>query len=167
MHTRVEANIGGGAVTLENVCVVSPLTFCQKEVARAAIFKLPFSLELALALSSLLNCRHCGRCCREPKRTFVADEDIERISEFIDQSFLVVRRMMHIDSENLMHPPCPFYEHDRDKKCGIEPVKPISCKIFPLFRVIVKEQPDKPRIGCSLHCEAAIELHNLLSMEKL
>ncbi len=142
---------------------IKPKGFCSKGVATTALFGIPFSLELVLKLSELINCRQCGRCCKEIRKIFVAQEDVDRIAKYINCPPLVVREMMHIDSEEIMHMPCPFF---RDEKCSIQPVKPISCRIYPMFRVFVEGQP-QPRIGCSLRCSAAIELHNLLSMEKL
>jgi len=124
-------------------------------LAKTAIFGIPFSLELVLKLSELIHCRQCGRCCKEVKKVFVAKEDVERIAEYINSTPEVVSDMMHIKSE---HMPCPFL---KGKDCSIQPVKPIACKIYPMFRY-----PDG-RLAISLGCQASIELHNLLSMEKL
>lgn len=129
---------------------------CDKKVAKTAVFKIPFSLELALALSSLINCRQCERCEREARKVFVVQEDVERIAGYINSTQEVVRGMMHIEGE-LMHMPCPFYKNG----CSIHPVKPIACKLYPLF-----QYPDG-RLAVSLECQAGIDMHNLLSMEKL
>lgn len=136
----------------------------QREIVRTAIFGIPFSLELALALSSLLKCRQCGQCCRRIRKVFVAQGDVERIAEYINSTPLAVKRMMHIDDKELMHMPCPFL---KDKDCSIQLVKPISCKIYPMFRLIDDVFYTEPRLAMSLRCQASVELHNLLSMEKL
>lgn len=125
--------------------------------AQTAIFGIPFSLELALKLSELINCRHCGRCCKEIKRVFVAQEDVGRIAEYINSTPEVVRDMMHIDDKEIMHMPCPFYENG----CSIQSVKPIACKLYPLF-----QYPDG-RLAVNLECQAGIDMHNLLSREKI
>ncbi|MBA7665729.1 hypothetical protein ES703_73803 [subsurface metagenome] len=130
---------------------------CDKKVAKTAVFGIPFSLELALTLSSLINCRQCGRCEREARRVFVAQEDVERIAGYINSTPEVVRGMMHIDKEELMHMPCPFYKNG----CSIQSVKPIACKLYPLF-----QYPDG-RLAVNLECQAGIDMHNLLSMERL
>ena len=131
---------------------------------KIAIFGIPYSLELVLKLSELINCRQCGRCCREVERVFVAQEDVDRIAEYINSTPLAVRDMMHIDDKELMHMPCPFL---KERDCSIQPVKPIACKIYPMFRFVDDVYHTEPRIGMSLRCQASIELHNLLSMEKL
>jgi len=132
------------------------LPIFDKKVAKTAIFGIPFSLELALKLSELINCRRCERCEREEKRVFIAQEDIDRIAEYINSTQEIVRKMMHIEGER-MRMPCPFYKNG----CSIQSVKPITCRIFPMF-----QYPDG-RLAVSLGCQAGIELHNLLSMEKL
>lgn len=121
-----------------------------------AVFGIPFSLELGLKLSELINCRQCGCCEKEVERVFVAKEDIERIARYINSIPEVVRGMMHIKGE-LMQMPCPFYKDG----CSIQPVKPISCKLYPLF-----QYPDG-RLACNLECQAGIDMHNLLSREKI
>lgn len=127
-----------------------------KDIARTAVFGIPFSLELALALSSLIKCRRCEHCEREEKRVYIAPEDIKRIAEYINSTPEVVKGMMHIKGER-MHMPCPFYKNG----CSIHLVKPITCRIFPMFRY------SDGRLAVSLECQAGIDMHNLLSMEKL
>ena len=138
--------------------------FCVKQEAKTAIFGIPFSLELVLKLSELINCRRCVKCCKEVREVYVADSDVERIAEYINSTQEVVRGMMHIDDKELMHMPCPFF---KDDKCSIYPVKPISCKIYPMFRFVDDVFYTEPKLAMSLRCQASIELHNLLSMEKL
>jgi len=123
---------------------------------KIAIFRIPFSLELALKLSELINCRQCGRCEKEAERVFIAQEDIERIAEYLNATQEVVRGMMHIEGEHMIMP-CPFYKDN----CTVYPARPITCRIFPLFR-----HPNG-RLACSLDCPAGIDMHNLLSREKL
>ena len=136
--------------------LITTKDFCVKEKAKTAIFGIPFSVELALALSSLIKCRQCERCEREEKRVFIAQEDIDRIAVYINSTPEVIRGMMHIKDERMVMP-CPFYKNG----CSIQPVKPVTCKIFPMF-----QYPDG-RLAVSLRCQAAVDLHNFLSMEKL
>jgi len=124
---------------------------------RTAVFGIPFSLELTLALSSLINCRQCGKCEKEVKRVFVAQEDVDRIAKYINSTPEVVRGMMHIKGEHMIMP-CPFL---KGKNCSIQTVKPISCKIYPLF------QYPGGRLAVNLECQAGVDMHNLLSMEKI
>jgi len=124
-------------------------------MVNTAIFGIPFSLELALALSSLIKCRQCGRCEKEVKRVFIAREDIDRIADHLNTTSEVVRGMMHIEGEHMIMP-CPFYKDG----CTIHPVKPIACKLYPLFR-----HPNG-RLACNLECRAGIDMHNLIQ-EKL
>ena len=127
-----------------------------KKVANTAVFGIPFSLELALALSPLINCRQCECCEREEKRVFIDQTDIDRIAEYINSTPEVVRGMMHIEGEHMVMP-CPFYKDG----CTIQSVKPITCRIFPMF-----QYPDG-RLAVSLRCQAGIDMHNLLSRERL
>jgi len=129
---------------------------CSKETAKTVIFGIPFSLELALALSSLIKCRQCERCEKEEKRVYIHQTDIDRIAVYINSTPEVIRGMMHIKDERMVMP-CPFYKNG----CSIQPVKPVTCRIFPMF-----QYPDG-RLAISLKCQAAVDLHNLLSMEKL
>jgi len=140
-----------------------PSTFCDKKVANTAIFGIPFSLELALALSDLFKCQKCGRCCRKVPKVYVDDSDVERIADYLGSTPDNVRGMMHIKGEHMIMP-CPFLV---DKICSIYPVKPIACKIYPMFRFVDDVFYTEPRLAMSLRCQASIELHNLLSMEKL
>ena len=122
---------------------------------KAAVFSIPFSLELALELSELINCRQCERCEKEVDKVFIAQEDINKIAEHINCTAQVVRGMMHIKGEHMIMP-CPFYKDG----CSIQSVKPIACKLYPLF-----QHPDG-RLACSLECQAGIDMHNLIQ-EKL
>lgn len=122
-----------------------------RKVANTAIFRIPFSLELALKLSELINCRQCGLCEKRADRVFIDQTDIDRIAEYINSTPEVVRGMMHIDGEHMIMP-CPFYKNG----CSIQSVKPITCRIFPMF-----QYPDG-RLACSLGCQAGIDMHNLI-----
>ena len=140
-----------------------PSTTVERKAVRTAIFGIPFSLELALALSDLFKCQKCGRCCHRIKEVYVADSDVERIADYLGFTFDNVRASMHIQKD-LMQMPCPFL---KDKDCSIQSVKPISCKIYPMFRLVDDVFYTEPRLAMALRCPASIELHNLLSMEKL
>jgi len=122
-----------------------------------AIFGIPYSLELALALSTLLKCKKCGKCCQEVPKIFIDDSDIVRIARHLNKTFKSVKKLMGV-KHNMMKTPCVFF---RDNACSIQPVKPIACKIYPMF-----QYPDG-RLAMNLECQACIELHNLLSREKL
>lgn len=117
---------------------------------RVAIFKIPFSVELALELSELINCRQCGRCCKTSK-LFIAQEDIDRIAEYLNITSEVVRGMMYVEDEHMIMP-CPFYKNG----CTIYEARPITCRIFPLF------QHPNGRLAVSLDCPAGKEVHNLI-----
>ena len=82
--------------------------FCSKSIAKTAVFGIPFSLGLALALSSLINCRQCGGCEREARRVFVAQEDVETIAKYINSTQEVVRGMMHIEGEHITPVPVQY-----------------------------------------------------------
>ena len=137
--------------------LMSQKNFCAKQKAKTAVFGIPFSLELALVLSSLIKCRQCELCEREEERVFIHQTDIDRIAVYINSTPEVVRGMMHIEGDHMVMP-CPFY---KGNGCSIQSVKPITCRIFPMF-----QYPDG-RLAISLKCQAAVDLHNLLSMEKL
>ena len=124
---------------------------------KTAIFGISYSLELAMALSTLVKCKQCGKCCQEVPEIFIDDSDITRIARYLNKSFKSVKKMMGVKN-NKMKTPCVFF---KDNSCSIQEVKPIACKIFPLF-----QHPDR-RLALTLYCNACIELHNLLSREKL
>jgi len=124
---------------------------------RTAVFGIPFSLELVLKLSELINCRQCGKCCQQ-SRIAIFDEEVEKIADYLKVDFGEVKRLMGVKN-SLSTPPCPFWS--KEEGCSIQPVKPVNCKIYPMF-----QYPDG-RLAVSLGCQASIDLHNLLSMEKL
>ena len=124
------------------------------ETATTAVFKIPFSVELALALSPLINCCQCGHCEKQEK-VFIAQEDIEKVAKHINSTPEVVKGMMHIEGEHMITP-CPFHKNG----CSIYEARPITCRIFPMFQY-------EGRLAVSLECQAGIDMHNLLSMEKL
>lgn len=100
-----------------------------------------------LALLPLINCKGCGRCCREIHPIRLQGYEVRRIAEY--QEVPVKGLIEQLESMNLaldsdhpthirdvldysMRSPCPFRTHH----CEIHEVRPVACRHFPLQPVM-------------------------------
>jgi len=87
-----------------------------------------------------LVCQKCGMCCKRlshviyyPDRREIEVESIEEIKEFLGIRYYEILEELENQIEGVnavMVNPCPFL---RDGKCTVYPVRPASCRPFPLF----------------------------------
>ncbi len=81
-------------------------------------------------------CQRCGRCCKilskivfDPVEKKVYMENLEEISKHVNLDELIEELSEKIDTKHPVMLPCPFLKGNR---CSIHPVRPKSCRIFPL-----------------------------------
>ena len=92
-------------------------------------------------------CTGCGQCCTgAPGYTWVSDEEIQKIAEFLDltinefsQKYLrrVKGRLSLIELPKTYD--CVFL---KDKKCQIYPVRPTQCRTYPWWPRNLKSEKD-------------------------
>ena len=88
---------------------------------------------------ALFECRQCGKCCKGYGGTYLSDNDIDRISDFID-----------VDPAKFVHQFCyvsgkqPLLAQRKDgycilwdQLCTIHPVKPLMCRKWPFLESIL------------------------------
>ena len=89
----------------------------------------------------IFECTLCGDCCNGFGGTYVTQQDIENISEFIHgdpASFLE----KYCDPSGSRHVltrgddgRCIFF--DTDQQCTIHPVKPYMCRAWPFIKTLI------------------------------
>jgi len=88
---------------------------------------------------ALFKCRKCGECCKGYGGTYLADNDIELISQFINSG--PTRFVDHYCDPSGNRPVltqrkdgyCIFW----DQLCTIHPVKPLMCRKWPFLESIL------------------------------
>ncbi len=99
----------------------------------------------ALKGDDIFKCQECGACCNGFGGTYISEDDIKKISIFIDtdpeiflNKYCTISGSKHVliqgKDEN-----CIFF--DKEKQCTIHPVKPYMCKAWPFIKTIV-ENPE-------------------------
>ena len=93
-------------------------------------------------LSEIFKCVECGECCKGYGGTYVTDEDIRRIAEYIDanpDTFAAKycqmsgsRPVLALGTDGY----CVFW---KNKLCSIHPVKPRMCKAWPYIENVLKD----------------------------
>ena len=83
-------------------------------------------------------CTQCGDCCTgEPGDVHVTDEDLQKIADFLGESFEVVYGVYSRASKRgrslreKLNGDCVFY--DRDQGCTVYEVRPPQCKTWPFW----------------------------------
>ena len=86
-------------------------------------------------------CQECGACCKGFGGTYVSENDIKKISTFIDtdQKIFLDKYCTMSGSKYVLiqgkDGNCIFF--DKEKQCTIHPVKPYMCKAWPFIKTIV------------------------------
>ncbi len=90
----------------------------------------------------IFQCRQCGECCTGFGGTYVTDQDIENIADYINveterfiSKFCDMSGTRHVLSQG-ENEKCIFF--DMEKQCTIHPVKPYMCRAWPFIQAIVK-----------------------------
>ena len=86
-------------------------------------------------------CIRCGNCCKEPGWVLFSDEELKKISTYLDMGldvfmpyFSELDTVVTEDGSVLgfmMEDGCVFYEEDEG--CTIYPYRPEQCKKFPYW----------------------------------
>ncbi len=81
-------------------------------------------------------CHQCGKCCKilskivfDPIEKKIYMENLEVISKHVNLDELIEEFSKKVDTNHPVMLPCPFL---RDNRCSIHPIRPKSCRIFPL-----------------------------------
>ena len=81
-------------------------------------------------------CQQCGRCCKilskvvlDPVEKKLYMENIDAISEHVNLDELIEELSKNVEAKHPVKLPCPFL---KDNRCSIHPIRPKSCRIFPL-----------------------------------
>ncbi|MBF0572611.1 MAG: YkgJ family cysteine cluster protein [Desulfamplus sp.] len=84
----------------------------------------------------------CGECCRGFGGTYVTDDDIKKIAQFIrcdlikfKAEFCSKSGSKYVLSQHSQTRKCIFF--DNEKQCSIHPVKPRMCRNWPFIKTVV------------------------------
>ena len=86
-------------------------------------------------------CQECGTCCKGFGGTYVSEDDIEKISNYVDVTpeIFITRHCAKSGSKYVLiqgkDDNCVFY--NKEKQCTIHPVKPYMCKAWPFIKTIL------------------------------
>jgi len=90
----------------------------------------------------IFKCRQCGSCCKGFGGTYIDEQDIERISIFINMDTKIfLEQCCEISGSGYLlstgkNEYCIFY--DQIRQCTIHPVKPLMCRRWPFIRAVFK-----------------------------
>ncbi len=100
------------------------MIFAELKLKNGEIVRIPFV------------CQQCGKCCRilskvvfDPVERKLYMEDLEEISKHVNLDALIEELSRKVKAKHPVKLPCPFF---KDNRCSIHPVRPGSCRIFPL-----------------------------------
>ncbi len=92
--------------------------------------------------NDIFQCRQCGECCTGFGGTYVTEQDIKNIADYINvetekfiSKFCDMSGTRHVLSQG-ENEKCIFF--DMEKQCTIHPVKPYMCRAWPFIQAIVK-----------------------------
>jgi len=100
------------------------MIFAELRLKNGEIVRIPFV------------CQQCGKCCGnlskvvfDPVERKLYMENIEEISKYINLDALIEELSKKVKAKHPVKLTCPFF---KDNKCLIHPIRPRSCRIFPL-----------------------------------
>jgi Fe-S-cluster containining protein len=96
------------------------------------------------SIMKTFECRLCGACCYGEGGIFLTGNEERRIADFLGISVEIFlqqhcetrhgRVYLRVGEGNY----CIFY--DQEKKCGIHPVKPERCSLWPYYPALVRDR---------------------------
>jgi hypothetical protein len=95
--------------------------------------------------SDIFDCKQCGECCTGYGGTYVTDEDIKRISAFIDvDADRFVKEFCQLSAGKYVlavgeNGKCMFF--NEKTQCTIHAVKPRMCRAWPFIEGVLRD-PD-------------------------
>ncbi len=100
------------------------MIFAELKLKNGEIVRIPFV------------CQQCGKCCRilskvvfDPVEGKLYMENIEEISKHVNLDALMEELSGKVKAKHPVKLSCPFF---KDNRCTIHPIRPRSCRIFPL-----------------------------------
>ncbi len=92
--------------------------------------------------ADIFNCQQCGECCKGYGGTYISENDIAAISEYIGMSAddFVTNCCQHSGKRLVLaqgkNGYCMFW---KDKLCTIHPVKPRMCRKWPFLESVLTD----------------------------
>ena len=94
-------------------------------------------------------CQQCGGCCQgEPGYVFLSENDIKKISAYLNCSRKEFLKKYAKSVDFPMRTPYSLIEHDDgrcifyENGCQIYPVRPVQCSTFPFWPIFMKNIDD-------------------------
>lgn len=118
--------------------------------------------DLDLDPGTLFHCRRCGQCCKGYGGTYVTQDEIRAIAEFIgvDPVGFVSRYCTFSGGRPLLAQGDDGYCIFWDELCTIHPVKPRMCKAWPFIESLLTDDANWRIMAAScpgIHPEAPLE----------
>ncbi len=94
-----------------------------------------------ITAADIFDCKQCGQCCKGFGGTYVTQEDIQKIAQYINadpKTFVDLYCDMSGSKPTLTlaeNGYCTFF--DPKKQCTIHPVKPYMCRAWPYIKTII------------------------------
>jgi Fe-S-cluster containining protein len=97
------------------------------------------------SILSSINCRRCGLCCSTGTCPGVrqngiplGDAEIIEIANCLKVRARKVKRLCFVNELGSLSLPysCPFYKSSPLPKCSIYSVRPLTCRMFPLYSIM-------------------------------
>ena len=91
--------------------------------------------------SDIFNCKNCGQCCIGYGGTYVTEQDIRAIADYINEP---AERFVHSYCRPSGGKPLLAQKPDGycifwDQNCSIHPVKPRMCKAWPFIESVLTD----------------------------
>ena len=92
-----------------------------------------------MVTDTFFKCRKCGQCCKGYGGTYLTDDDIERISDYInsDPARFVDQYCSLSGNRPVLAQRRDGYCIFFDQLCTIHPVKPLMCRKWPFLESIL------------------------------
>ncbi|MBI9076412.1 MAG: YkgJ family cysteine cluster protein [Desulfatibacillum sp.] len=117
-----------------------------------------------LKSTDIFECTLCGKCCQGYGGTYVTEQDIQAIAEFIGESPETVRSEY---CQTSCHKPvlaqgedgkCIFFTD----KCSIHPVKPWMCRQWPFLKAVLKDEMNwRIMADCCPGCKGDVPIEHV------
>ena len=89
----------------------------------------------------IFKCQECGACCKGFGGTYVSENDIEKISKYVDVTpGLFINKYCATSGSKYVliqgkDDNCIFF--NKEEQCTIHPVKPYMCRAWPFIKTII------------------------------
>lgn len=130
---------------------VSHVSDCtgRRQLSKAKFFRHATRLQYGLQCGAVATLRFacqpgCTRCCEVKGYVYLTEDDIVRAAEFLNmtpgafEAKYVIRYRHLLRFRKPRGAQCHFL---RDGGCGIHPVKPVQCRLYPFWPELVENHP--------------------------